>query len=210
MILLQDLGLRQKGTQKKRYGLYRCKCGKEIECEITRVKHNRTKSCGCLKAEKARERTIKRNTTHGLSKTPQYKVWKDMKSRCYNTSNKCYNLYGSRGIVVCDEWLNNYLAFYEWSIANGYSKNLTIDRIDVNGNYEPSNCRWVDDFTQAKNKRPQYNKTGKTGVSYIDGKYTSIITYNKKKIYLGYFNTVDEAYEARRQFIIENKTGHRE
>lgn len=210
MILLNDLGYVRTKTQNIKMGLYQCKCGKEIEAAQTRVKNNRVKSCGCLKIEKARELTTKRNLVHGLSKTPQYKIWKDMKARCYNENNKSFMDYGGRGITICDEWINDYEAFYNWAISNSWESGLTIDRIDVDGNYEPSNCRWTDNFTQAKNRRPQYNKNGLTGVALVDGKYTSTITYNKEKIYLGYFDTKEQAYNARLEFIEKNNTGHRQ
>ena len=76
-----------------------------------------------------------------------------MKKRCYNSNDKAYNYYGGRGIKVCDEWLNDFQTFYDWSMNNGYNEHLTIDRIDVNGNYEPNNCRWVDYKIQNRNSR---------------------------------------------------------
>lgn len=81
-----------------------------------------------------------------------------MKSRCYYEKNKCYRSYGGRGISICDEWLKSFDAFAEWSLVNGYADNLTIDRIDVDGNYSPDNCRWITNAEQQKNKRKSRGK----------------------------------------------------
>lgn len=90
---------------------------------------------------------------HKLSNTKLHRAWTNMKQRCNNPNNPDYSDYGSRGIKVCDEWLNDFKSFYDWSMSHGYSDELTIDRIDVNGNYEPSNCRWVTMKVQTNNKR---------------------------------------------------------
>ena len=90
--------------------------------------------------------------THGLSKTRLYSILRNMKQRCYNPNNPRYNVYGAIGIKVCDEWLNDFKSFYDWAMSNGYRDDLTIERIDVNGNYCPDNCCWI------TNKEQQFNK----------------------------------------------------
>lgn len=92
-------------------------------------------------------------TTHGLSKTRIYSLYKDIKNRCYREKTECYKYYGGRGIRVCDEWLNDFVKFHDWAVANGHRRGLDIDRINVNGNYEPSNCRFVTRLVGARNTR---------------------------------------------------------
>lgn len=91
--------------------------------------------------------------THGESKTRLYNEWQNMKARCYRKSTKQFYNYGGRGIVVCDEWKNSYEKFRDWALANGYNNNLTLDRINVDGNYEPDNCRWITNKDQQNNRR---------------------------------------------------------
>lgn len=90
---------------------------------------------------------------HGFRRTRLYKCWIDMKQRCSNPNRKDFKHYGERGIGVCEEWKNDFMCFHDWAMKNGYKDALTIDRINVNGNYEPSNCRWVDNMTQRNNRR---------------------------------------------------------
>jgi len=123
----------------------KCDCGNTSVVQTGHLKNGSIKSCGCLR--------IKKITKHNESKTKLYHVFQCMKDRCFNTNSPLYKYYGNRGITICKEWLENYEAFKAWANANNYKEGLSIDRIDVNGNYEPSNCRWADAKTQNNNLR---------------------------------------------------------
>lgn len=131
----------------------KCDCGNEVCLRISNLRNN-TRSCGCLR----KEVTSERYKTHGERFSRLWQVWSHMKARCYNPKNSSYKNYGGRGVKVCKEWKDNFQAFYKWSYANGYDENAkrgecTLDRIDVNGNYCPENCRWVSQDIQSRNKR---------------------------------------------------------
>lgn len=119
-----------------------------------------TRSCGCAKGAMITESKI----THNLSKIRIYRIYHEMIARCFDKKKAAFKDYGKRGITVCEEWRNDFKVFYNWAMANGYKEDLTIDRIDVNGNYEPDNCRWVSKKVQARNTRQNHLITykGKT------------------------------------------------
>lgn len=132
--------------------LCKCDCGNLIIVSGNDLTRNNTRSCGCLYQDylhNPRPNTQK----HGKSNSRLYHIWRDMKLRCYNEKQIGYKNYGARGIKVCDEWQNNFKAFYDWAIDNGYKNNLQIDRINTNGDYKPSNCRWVTPLGNSNNKR---------------------------------------------------------
>lgn len=131
----------------KRYILCECTCGTLKEVNLYSLRNGSTKSCGCLLRE-----TKKHLKTHGQWNKPIYGVWRGMIQRCTNPNNFQFKNYGGRGIKVCDNWMTA-KNFIDWAFDNGYEHGLSIDRIDVNGNYEPDNCRWITMRMQHSNKR---------------------------------------------------------
>lgn len=161
------------------YWLCVCKCGNFKEVSLNNLYRGNVRSCGCLH----KETMISLCKTHGKTNTRLYHIWQRMKSRCYYSKDNRYQYYGGRGIAVCDEWKDDFMAFYKWAIDNGYRDNLTIDRIDVDGNYEPSNCRWATNNEQAKNKtnNKYYTINGKT---YCLKEWCKILNINYKKVWV--------------------------
>ncbi len=127
----------------------RCDCGKEIIARSNDLRSGNTQSCGCFQ----RSQTSSTNATHGGGGTRLYTIWKAMKARCYNLKAEKYKDYGGRGITICPEWKNDFSAFRDWALSSGYTDDLSIDRIDVDGNYEPLNCRWATAKEQRHNRR---------------------------------------------------------
>ena len=130
-----------------------------------------------------------------------------MKGRVLNPKHKFFHDYGGRGITICEEWKNDFVSFHDWAMSNGYSDELSIDRIDNDGNYCPENCRWTTQTIQNRNQRIRKdNKTGYKGVSYFkrNNKFKTQITVNKIHYYLGYFSTAIDGAIAYNNYIIEN------
>ena len=189
--------------QRYKYGVYMCQyCGKEFETQISNVKRGHTKSCGCFTA----------NRTHGLRNHRFYKTWKHMVDRCNNPKIKAYKDYGGRGISVCEDWLD-IRNFVDWcDLTHPNQEGYTLDRINNDKGYSPENSRWVDKSTQAINRRMRRtNTSGFVGVGFnkSKGKWEASLKLNNIYKYIGSFLTIEEAAQARDNYIIENNLPHK-
>jgi hypothetical protein len=167
--------------------LCQCKCGNIKMIYITNLTQGKSKSCGCTRQ-------------NGLVETKLYNVWASMKSRCFNQNHKFYKDYGGRGITVCEEWRNSIIAFYEWAINNGYNEGLTLDRIDNNKSYSPSNCRWTSRLEQLNNRRNNLRITH-NGVSRTVAEWSRETGINNRTI----LSRVRAGWEYKNLFIPTRK-----
>lgn len=156
----------------------KCDCGKRKLIYSDNLIHGRSTSCGCERARMLSEK----QTTHGESSTHLYGVWSAMKARCNNPNATHYDSYGGRGIRVCDEWQRSFDAFREWAVSSGYVQGLSLDRINVDGNYEPENCRWITGVGQANNRRSNILVTH-DGQTHTVTEWANIIGANPKTIF---------------------------
>lgn len=205
LIVLREGKARISSTGKEyRTVICKCDCGNTKQIFTSNLTGNKTRSCGCIHGETVR--------THGLGKHPLYYTWHCMKKRCYNSENEGYKNYGGRGIMICDEWLNDFKVFYDWAMINGYKKGLEIDRRDNDGNYEPTNCRFVTRRKNALNQRLLYssNTSGYRGVCWMNGsqQWRAYIKIKNKPIILGLHVTKELAIQSRNNYIIENNLQH--
>ena len=172
----------------------KCDCGNIAIVQASNLITGNSTNCGCIRKKHSIEGARKKNTKHNQSHNRIYFIWQSMKDRCYNSNNKNYKNYGGRNITVCNEWKNDFILFYNWAMNNGYKEDLTIDRIDVNGNYEPNNCRWATIKQQENNKRNNhilYYNNEKHNIT----EWASILGINRNIIYdrLRYGWTVEKA-----------------
>lgn len=155
LILVREAGRDKAG---RKLGLFECDCGNEVVKVIAWVRSGNTRSCGCLHHEAVVARNRANAFKHGYAFNgehqahPLYQAWSAMKSRCQNLNAQAYQNYGARGITVCDEW-QEFIPFRDWALCNGWRHDLQLNRIDNNGNYEPSNCNFVTPKENSNNRR---------------------------------------------------------
>lgn len=183
-------------TGRKTFWICQCDCGNIKTVRSDSLKAGLIRSCGCLKREQDRV-NLEANHSHKMSGTRIYQEWQGMKGRCYNEHDPRFDRWGGRGIKVCDEWKDSFENFYSWALANGYNETLTIDRIDNDGDYAPSNCRWASQKEQSRNRSSNINiKIGnstRTLTEWCEIFDVDYNTVNARYVRYGY-RTIDDLF----------------
>ena len=174
-----------------------CDCGKIVIVPGGELRSGHTKSCGCYKTDLI----VQQGTSHGLSHSRIYSIWSDMKRRIFNSNHQYYRLYGGKGLSMDEKWVNDFQEFYNWSMDNGYSDDLTIDRIDNNKGYYPYNCRWTTTVVQA-------NNTSRNHYIEINGETRTLAEWCKfyNRNYDMVRNRISLGWDKDRWFIPPTKT----
>ena len=185
-----------------------CDCGNTTITKGISLVSGKTKSCGCYIRDITAQRN--RDNANGRYRNERlYRIYYGMKTRCYNETEEAYIRYGKRGISICDEWKNDFFKFQEWALSTGYQDDLTIDRINNDGDYEPSNCRWADAKTQSNNRRGvrliSYN-----GDTHTVSEWSDILGFPKSILYSRLSNgwSVDDAFTVPKGKYIGGKYNH--
>lgn len=166
---LKPITLIKKDNTSQEFYICECKCGNIVTVSRNKLVSGNTKSCGCYQRYRAKTD----NTVHGLYGTRLHRIYYGIKQRCYNQNNPEYKNYGGRGISMCEEWLSNFMNFYNWALENDYSDELTIDRINNDGNYEPGNCRW------ATRKQQSFNRSDNRYIE-CNGKIQTLVEWERE------------------------------
>ena len=214
LIALEYIGRRKRGIKKKyTVPIWKCQCdcGNICEIPLSQLTSGNTKSCGCIHAEQLRKRN-QENALYPKEDRRIVRIWRAMIRRCENSDDSAYDVYGGRGISVCEEW-HDFFVFRDWARANGYSDNKSIDRIDYNGNYCPENCRWCTQQEQCNNTRAnkylEYHGRTQTLSEWCR---ELNLNYFRTKARINYLHwTVEEAFEEGlySQVNIARKKGQR-
>lgn len=203
VILIRQYISHSSGSRRS-IGVFLCKeCQSEFESRMERAGVMTGLCTPCANKAAGRKRS-----THGFNNANSrlHVTWANMKRRCLNPRGKEIELY--RGVTICEEWLN-FVPFMEWSLANGYTDLMTIDRIDTDKGYEPANCRYVDHSVQAANRRmTEKNSSGHVGVSWAKGKWVAKVQWRRKQIHLGRFSNISDAVKARNDYLDAHNLPH--
>lgn len=204
LVVLNIFSKISKRGWKARYARCRCDCGTEKDVAIYNLISGSIISCSC----QSKLNRIKELTTHNLSKHPLYRKFFDMKKRCYNKNSIYYGYYGGKGIKIYQDWLDHPENFVKWGLNNGWKKELTIDRIDYEGDYTPENCRFVPMNIQCINKGKRKDNTSEyIGIkrNNRDKLWVATINVNGKRIYLGSSKDKHKALDERNDYIKKHK-----